>query len=73
MQMKSISINEKNYLKLVTKSPFLFTEQAFLRMKNDLSKVGIDPLDFLMEAVSFKLELSVSLLSFLLDKTDDLD
>lgn len=37
-------------------------------MKNDLSKVGIDSLDFIMEAVSFKLELSVNLLSFLFDK-----
>lgn len=53
--MKDISINEKNYLKLVTKSPFLFTDQAFLRMKNDLAKVGIEAVDFLLEAVSFKL------------------
>lgn len=54
-KMKDISINEKNYLKLVTKSPFLFTDQAFLRMKNDLAKVGIEAVDFLLEAVSFKL------------------
>jgi hypothetical protein len=55
MQMKELSINEKNYLKLVTKSPFLFTEQAFQRMKHDLGKLGLDALDFVMEAVSFKL------------------
>jgi hypothetical protein len=37
-------------------------------MKTDLSKAGIDALDFLMEAVSYKLELSINLLSFLFDK-----
>jgi hypothetical protein len=37
-------------------------------MKNDLNKLGLDSLNFVMEAVSFKLELSVNLLSLLFDR-----
>jgi hypothetical protein len=37
-------------------------------MKNDLAKLGFDCLDFMMGAVSFKLELSINLLSFLFDR-----
>jgi hypothetical protein len=37
-------------------------------MKNDLGKLGYDTLDFVMEAVSFKLELSINLLAFLNDR-----
>lgn len=46
---------EKNYLKLITKSPFLFNEQTFARMKGDLSKLGINVIDFVFEAISYKL------------------
>jgi len=48
-------MTEKNYLKLVTKSPFLFTEQTFGRMKKDLAPLGINVIEFVLEAISYKL------------------
>jgi hypothetical protein len=53
--VRELSTTEKNYLKLVTKSPFLFTETTFQRMKQDLAARDIDVLDFVLEATSYKL------------------
>jgi hypothetical protein len=40
-------------------------------MKTDLAKLGFDSLDFMMEAVSYKLELSINLLGFLFDRATE--
>lgn len=52
---ESLTTQEKNYLKLINKSPFLFNEKSFLKMKEDLGSLGLDATQFVLEVVSFKL------------------
>ena len=73
IQLRSVTTAEKNYLKLITKTPFLFTEQTFQDMKKNLSKLGVDEVDFLLSAVGFKLQLSVTILTYLYDKSTQED
>lgn len=43
---EDVSAIEKNYLKLITKSPFLFNGSSFYKMKEDLVAIGIDATKF---------------------------
>ena len=72
-QLRSVTTAEKNYLKLITKTPFLFTEEAFANMKANLSKLGVRELDLVLSAVGFKLQLSVTMLTYLYDKSTQED
>jgi hypothetical protein len=64
---------EKNYIKLLTRSPFLFNERSFLKMKEDLESVCkiCEPFKFGLEVFSFKLELSMALTSYAYERYID--
>ena len=62
---------ERGYLKLITKSPFLFSEPTYSHMEHELKQRGIRALDFVCEAVGCKLQLAVTLTTLLMSRGDD--
>ena len=63
---EKISATEKQFIKLVTKSPFLLNEESISKLTEELDKSDI--VQYVLEICSYKFRFNIMLLVLLYDK-----
>lgn len=63
---EKLTPDEKQFIKLVTKSPFLFATESFEKLKKDLNRDEMT--EYILEILSHKFEFDMVLLTLIYDR-----